>query len=135
MRSIMPVRYFFDFTFRSPKRLSPLTIDGNLADWGVHYLVPDLMHLRGSRAFAHVFFSWDDDNLYIGLDVTGKRKPVEVQVRYSKRGRGYGQREIRFPEGSDLHNVAILLHVSNKEGPLEDCSSGVSRHPRALLQI
>ena len=39
------------------------------------------MHLRGSRSFAHVYFSWDDDNLYIGLVVTDKRKPVDVNVQ------------------------------------------------------
>ena len=80
MRSVMPVGYFFDFTFRSPKLLSSIKIDGDLSDWDPTHEVPDLMHLRGNKPFAHVFFSWDDDNLYIGLDVTGKRKPVDVDT-------------------------------------------------------
>jgi len=80
MRSVMPSLYFFDFTFKSPKRLSPIQIDGDLSEWSTLNLVPDLMHLRSSRAFASVFLSWDDDNLYVGLDVTGKRKPAEADV-------------------------------------------------------
>ena len=83
VRSVMPNIYFFEFGFRSPKRVSPIQIDGKLDDWSASNLVPDLMHLRGTRPFAHVYFSWDDDNLYIGLSVTGKRKPVDVDnVRY-----------------------------------------------------
>ena len=57
MRSVMPVEHFFDFTFRSPKMKLPPEIDGDLTDWGMPYLVPDLMHLRGSKPFAHVFLS------------------------------------------------------------------------------
>jgi hypothetical protein len=81
MRSVIPNLYFFEFSFRSPKMTRPLKIDGNLDDWDTLYLVPDLMHLRGSRPFAQVYFSWDDDNLYIGLEVTGKRKLVDVDPR------------------------------------------------------
>ncbi len=39
------------------------------------------MHLKRSRAFAKVFFSWDDDNLYVGLHVTGKMRPVDVHAQ------------------------------------------------------
>ena len=81
MRGVIPGRYFFDFTFQSSKRVSPLQIDGKLADWAKQHLVPDLMHLRDAKPFAQVYFSWDDDNLYIGLNVTGKKKPVEVDTR------------------------------------------------------
>jgi len=81
MRSVIPYRQFFDFSFRSPKMASPPKIDGNLKEWGKKYLVPDLMHLRGSKPFAKVFFSWDDDSLYVALDVTGKRSPVEAHTR------------------------------------------------------
>jgi hypothetical protein len=86
MRSVIPNRHFFEFSFRSPKRVSPIQIDGKLDDWSASNLVPDLMHLRGAKPFAHVYFSWDDDNLYIGLSVIGKRKPVDVDnVRYWRR--------------------------------------------------
>jgi hypothetical protein len=38
------------------------------------------MHLRDTSRFAKVYFSWDDDNVYIGLKVTGKKKAVEVDA-------------------------------------------------------
>ena len=83
MSILTPNIYFFDFTFQAPKRVSPIQIDGNLDDWSARQLVPDLMHLRGNSPFAHVYFSWDDDNIYIGLNVTGKKKPVDVDnVRF-----------------------------------------------------
>ncbi len=80
MRSVLPNLYFFDFSFPSPKLTSPIKIDGDLDEWSVLNVVPDLMHLRGSSPFAYVYFGWDDDNLYVGLDVTGKRNPVEVHT-------------------------------------------------------
>ncbi len=80
MQSIIPNRYFFDFSFQAPKRVSLIQIDGNLDEWGEHNLVFDLMHLRNTKPFADVYFSWDDDNLYIGLNVTGKKKPVDVDT-------------------------------------------------------
>jgi hypothetical protein len=81
MRSVMPSLYFFDFTFQAPRRTSSIKIDGNLKEWSALNLVPDLMHLRNSRPFANVFFTWDDDSIYVGFDVTGKRKPAEVLPR------------------------------------------------------
>ncbi len=81
MRSVIPNLYFFDFSFKSPKLTAPIQIDGHLDDWSVLNMVPDLMHLSGRTPFAYVYFGWDDDSLYIGLDVTGKRKPVEVNTR------------------------------------------------------
>ena len=85
MRSVLPNLYFFDFSFPSPK-LSGIEIDGDLDDWTELSIVPDLMHLRGVRPFARVFFGWDYDNLYFALDVTEKRKPVEVHTRQPWRG-------------------------------------------------
>lgn len=86
MKSVIPNIYLFDFIFQSPKRTSPIQVDGNLDDWSARQLVPDLMHLRGNSPFAHVYFSWDDDNIYIGLNVTGKKKPVDVDnVRYQRK--------------------------------------------------
>jgi len=66
--------------------MSPIQIDGDLSDWKAYHLVPDLMHLRGADPFADVYFAWDDDNLYIGLRVTGKRSPVDVDtIRFWRR--------------------------------------------------
>ena len=81
MKSVIPGRYFFDFTFQLPKRVPPIKVDGSLEDWSEHHLVPDLMHLRGAKPFADVYFSWNDDNIYIGLNVRGKKKPVDVDTK------------------------------------------------------
>jgi hypothetical protein len=78
MRSVIPNLYFFDFKFKSPKRIASIKIDGNLNEWPPLYIVPDLMRLRSSMPFAQVYFTWDEDNIYIGLDVNGKRNPVDV---------------------------------------------------------
>ena len=80
MPSVISNVCLFDFSFQSPKMVSQVQIDGNLGDWTEGYLVPDLMHLKSTRPFAHVYFSWDDNNLYIGLEVTGKRSPVDVDT-------------------------------------------------------
>lgn len=81
MKSVMPSLYFFDFNFPSPKLIAPIKIDGDLGEWNAHNIVPDLMHIDGRSSFAHVYFGWDKDNLYIGLEVAGKRMPVEVDTR------------------------------------------------------
>jgi len=75
--SIIPNTYFLDFSFCSPRVKNPFRIDGDLSDWDSSYLVPDLMHLISQKPFADVYFSWDYDNLYIGLSVTNKISPVE----------------------------------------------------------
>ncbi len=81
MRSVLPSLYFFDFSFPSPKLKSPIKIDGKLGEWSKLNLSPDLMHMEDYRPFANVYFGWDDDSLYIGLDVNGKIFPVEVDTR------------------------------------------------------
>lgn len=78
MRAVIPNLYFFNFIFKSPKRASPIQIDGELGDWDRRCLVPDLMHLGNVKPFAQFYFTWDDDNLYIALNVTGKKNPTEV---------------------------------------------------------
>lgn len=85
MQSALPNLYFFDFGFASPK-LSSIEIDGDLKDWNRLNLVPDLMHLQSRGSFASVYFGWDDDNLYVGMNVASKRKPVEVDTRNFWRG-------------------------------------------------
>lgn len=85
MRSVLPNLYYFDFAFTSPK-LSNIKIDGKLGEWTDISLVPDLMHMRGSDPFAQVYFGWDDDNLYLALEVPEKRKPVEVHTSQPWRG-------------------------------------------------
>lgn len=77
MRSVIPNLYFFDFRFRLRKMRSPIKIDGNLNDWNDKYLVPDLMHLRGVSPFARIYLSWDNDNIYFAMNVTGKRSPTD----------------------------------------------------------
>ena len=78
--SIIPNLCFFDFTFKSPKRKSEIHIDGDLNDWPAESLVPDLMHTRGITSFADVYFSWDEDSIYIGLNISGKISPVDVNT-------------------------------------------------------
>jgi hypothetical protein len=76
--SIIPNRIFFAFTYHCPKLKSEIIIDGDLSDWDSSYLVPDLMHLSNQKPFADVYFTWDYDSLYIGLNVPSKNIPVDV---------------------------------------------------------
>jgi hypothetical protein len=76
--SIIPNTYFFDFSFCSPKMKSVISIDGDLSDWDSSFLIPDLMHLINQKPFADVYFTWNYDNLYIGLNVTNKSTPVDA---------------------------------------------------------
>lgn len=80
LNSIFPQLYFFEFSFKSPKRELPIKIDGDLKDWDKSYLIPDLMHLIGKNPFADVYFSWDYENLFIGANITDKRYAVEVDT-------------------------------------------------------
>lgn len=138
MRSVIPNRHFFEFSFRSPKMISPLKIDGDLGDWGALYLVPDLMHLRGSRPFAHVYFSWDDDNLYIGLDVTGKRKPVDVDPqRYWRKDCievWFDLRNDKTRRRYSEHCHQFILIPKGREGNAELATAGEFTHPGGPIQ-
>jgi len=86
MPSVIPNTSFFEFAFRAPKQTSPIRIDGRLGEWSVDNRVPDLMHLKDRTSFSQVYLSWDEESLYIGWRVQGKRKPVEVDpVRFWRR--------------------------------------------------
>ena len=86
MSSVIPNISFFEFAFRAPKQASPIRIDGRLGEWSMDNRVPDLMHLKDRTPFSQVYLSWNEEGLYIGWRVQGKRKPVEVDaVRFWRR--------------------------------------------------
>ena len=78
---LTPIVSFFDFSFKSPKRSSPIKVDGDIREWDKRYLVPDLMRInRYPQKFADVYFTWDDDALYIGVRATGRFTEPEVNT-------------------------------------------------------
>ncbi|MBD3183209.1 hypothetical protein GF312_13015 [Candidatus Poribacteria bacterium] len=82
MSKVIPHLYLFDVKFKSPKRKKPVKIDGKLDEWSEKYIVPDIMNLNGSykKTFADVYFSWDDDNLYIAYEAK-KWDDVETDTK------------------------------------------------------
>jgi hypothetical protein len=135
---VIPYQYFIEFSFQSLKRSSPIKIDGDLSDWDEINLVPDLMHLRSERPFADVYFSWDDDNLYIGFKVLYKINPVEVDTR------GFWRRDCmelwidlrndkthrRYTE----HCHQFFLLPKGRKGKPDLATAGECRQPGSAIQ-
>lgn len=138
MPSVIPNTSFFEFTFRSPKRVTPIWIDGYLHDWTMGNRVPDLMHLRGATPFAQVYLSWDDDNLYIGLGVKGKRKPVDVDtVRFWRKDClevwvDLRNDKTRCRYSEHCHHFFIL--PKGRKGNTELATAGECREPGGPVQ-
>ena len=70
----IPQRAFFHYSFTCPYRPDPSKIDGNLRDWDDACKLPDLMGVEGMQSFASLYMAWNDDGLYLGLEVKKKSR-------------------------------------------------------------
>lgn len=70
----IPQRAFFHYSFICPFRPEPPKINGNLRDWDDAYKLPDLMGVEGMQSFATFYMAWNDDGLYLGVEVKKKTR-------------------------------------------------------------
>ena len=82
----IPRRAFFNFAFRCPYRSESPALDGDLSDWDDGYRIPDLMVLDAGSAsadlaFADLWMAWNEDGLYLALDVAGNPSPEVLPKR------------------------------------------------------
>jgi len=68
----LPARAFFRYSVPIYRRPDRLRIDGSLGEWGEDTLLPDLGSMEGHPSFAEVRLAWDEEGLYVGLEVGGK---------------------------------------------------------------
>jgi hypothetical protein len=68
----IPQRAFFSYSFACPRRR--IQVDGSLAEWDESCRLPELMGVEGQRSFASLYLSWDEETLYLGLEVKGKSR-------------------------------------------------------------
>jgi len=74
--SELPARAFFSYAVPVPRRPERLRLDGSLGEWPEDALLPDLGQMEGRSGFAQVRLAWDEDGLYVGIDVRGKSNVV-----------------------------------------------------------
>ncbi len=77
MPPLVPNRLLFKLEFPIHRCAADLRIDGNVAKWPTCQRLPDLCLIDGERPFAEVWAAWNDDGLYIGCRVKGKRRPPQ----------------------------------------------------------
>lgn len=73
MSQLVPNRFLFKFEFPVYRCARPPKIDGHVDPWPQRFRLPPLHAIDGQSGFAEVYATWDDDGLYIGCRVRGKR--------------------------------------------------------------
>jgi len=68
----LPARAFFRYSVPISRRPAKLRVDGTLSEWGEEMLLPDLGSMEGQPSFARVRLAWDEQGLYVGMNVGGK---------------------------------------------------------------
>ncbi len=75
MSLTIPNRFLFKFEFPLHRCHRAPGIDGSVEGWEERWKLPALHLLDGEKGFADVFATWDDDGLYLGVRVSGKKQP------------------------------------------------------------
>lgn len=75
MPSLVPNRFLFKFEFPIHRTPKAPPINGDVSKWERRWLLPALCELDGEEPYADVYAAWNDAGLYIGCQVTGKRRP------------------------------------------------------------
>ena len=72
----LPARAFFRYRVPISRKPSKLRVDGSLGEWDDATLLPDLRAVDGDPGFARMHLAWDEDGLYLALQVDGKTNIV-----------------------------------------------------------
>jgi len=74
MNGLVPTRFLFDFELPIRHRPEPPGLIGDIGEWDEQYRLPDLCRLDGQQPFAAVYAAWNEEGLYVAVQVTGKRR-------------------------------------------------------------
>lgn len=74
--SLIPNRYLFKFEFPLIHSSKPPKIDGRADRWDQRLLLPPLYELDGEPPTGDVLATWNDNGLYLGCVVRGKRRAL-----------------------------------------------------------
>jgi hypothetical protein len=77
MLNELPKRAFFRFEFPIRYVENPPAIDGSLRKWKPEYLLPSLIELEDTPAFADVYAAWNEQHLFVAFDVPDRHGPLE----------------------------------------------------------
>ena len=119
----IPVRSFFTFEQTSPSVDDTSFLRGTLSGWGKANLLPDLMALDGKTSYADVYFGWNRDGIYFGVDVKGV-PGLEVQPARPLKGDGIqiwvDTRDVRDAHRASrfCHHFYFLPSGGRSDGPL-----------------
>lgn len=80
MSLTIPNRFLFKFEFPLHRAKKAPKIDGGLDGWNDAWKLPELHALDDETGFADVYATWDEDGLYLGVRVAGKRKPPQCDA-------------------------------------------------------
>lgn len=77
MSITIPNRFLFKFEFPIRHAKSAPKINGTLEGWPEDWKLPPLHTVDGEAGFATVYAAWNEEGLYIGGRVEGKRRPLQ----------------------------------------------------------
>jgi len=81
MSGLIPNRLLCDFEFPLRYRSAPPGVTGDLDDWDAAYLLPNLGALDGQQPFGQVFAAWNEQGLYVAVEVRGKRRKLRCDPK------------------------------------------------------
>lgn len=76
MSSLVPNRFLFRFEIPIRRTKRGLPVDGDLTAWGDRYILPPLCRLDVQSPFGEVHAAWNDEGLFVGCRVEGKRRAL-----------------------------------------------------------
>jgi len=75
MPALVPNRYLFKFEIPLHRAIKAPPMNGDIARWPREWELPPLYELDGKSGFGRILAAWSPDGLYIGTEVTGKKRP------------------------------------------------------------
>ncbi len=82
MIDLLPRRAFVRFEIPLHYLGGTPLIDGNVGKWDQKYLLPPLLELEDEPAFADVYAAWNEQHLFVALDVPQRRDRLDAVIVY-----------------------------------------------------
>ncbi|HWL92389.1 MAG TPA: hypothetical protein VNT79_02555 [Phycisphaerae bacterium] len=79
MAPTIPNRFLFKFEFPLHRCKAAPRIDGRVEDWDENWRLPALHGLDGEKGFADLYATWNEEGLFLGVAVRGKKKPPRCE--------------------------------------------------------
>lgn len=76
MKPLVPNRFLFRFELTIHRAKKGLPVNGDVAAWGSHYLLPPLHTIDDEDPIGDVYAAWNEGGLYIGCRVEGKSRAL-----------------------------------------------------------